>query len=943
MSKLPNMQKSPLSVLEQFQSSSYLADNNAGYIESIYENFLKDPNSVDETWRQYFQSLLTQAGAIDFSHSDIRQQFALLAARPQAVQIVTSANNKQDAVNLLIDAYRRYGHIQANINPLNKAVVAEPRLQMTHYGLTATDLNDTFDTQGVLEEKTAPLQKIIQQLQQIYCGAIGIEFDHITSEVERDWLKKYIEHRSVANSISEETKRHILRQLVAAETLEKYLDSKYVGQVRFSLEGNDSLIPLLDALALKARQQQIEEIVICMAHRGRLNVLLNIMGQSPAELFQEFEGKKDFGPFSGDVKYHRGYSRDVKTDDGAIHLSLAFNPSHLEYVCPVAMGSVRARQERAGVQKADYAMTVMIHGDAAFAGEGIVMETLSMSQTRAFYVGGSIHIVLNNQIGFTTSYLGDARSTYYCTDLAKMLDAPIFHVNSDDPEAALFVGELALNYRNTFHKDVFIDLVGYRRHGHQEADDPVPTSPKMYDIIEKHPSVRSLYATKLIEQKICSTTDIEAWTKSYRDHLDQGRQVVETIPGGLSQHYQANWTPYINQHWRTAVDTSVAIEKLSTISEVLNTVPPQFALHRKIAAVLEARRQMISGNLPLDWGCGEMMAYASLLTEGYPVRFSGEDSRRGTFFHRHAVVYDQNTGEAYNALAHLSDKQAHVSIYDSLLSEAGAMGFEYGYATAAPKSLVIWEAQFGDFANVAQVIIDQFISSGWQKWGRLAGLILYLPHGYEGKGPEHSSARLERFLQLCAEDNMQVCVPTTPAQIFHLVRRQVLRPYRTPLIVMTPKSLLRNKLAVSPVSSLAEGHFEVVIPEIDPLNSTEIKRVILCSGKVYYELLTERRQRSLNHIAIIRIEQLYPFPDEELKMALATYLHVKDVIWCQEEPKNQGAWLCTRDALLQCLQPGQSLTYVGPDASASPAPGYMALFQKQQTALIKQALDLEEA
>ena len=941
------MQK--LTSMEQFQQTSCLADNNAGYIETLYENFLKDPNNVNEEWRHYFQSLSNGAPMHDISHAVIREQFRELALARQShtVMPLVTPSVKQACVGLLIEAHRRFGHLNAKTNPLGDDRPTDSRLELSHYSLSESDFNKTFLTDGLMDKPQATLKEIYMCLQEIYCGSIGLQYSTILDEHERHWLRDYVEHRLPSLEFDKETKRNILQRLIAAETLEKYLDTRYVAQVRYSLEGGDSLIPLLDELTKRARCQKLEEIVICMAHRGRVNVLLNIMGQSAAELFQEFEGKKDYGLTSGDVKYHQGYSRDVKTNEGPIHLSLAFNPSHLEFIGPVAMGSVRARQERKqNGQNRDYAMAVMIHGDASFAGEGIVMEALSMSQTRAYYIGGTIHIILNNQVGFTTSNPNDARSSMYCSDIAKMLDSPVFHVNGDDPEAVVIVTQLALDYRMSFHKDVFIDLVCYRRHGHQEVDDPVPTQPLMYKIIHEHPTTRALYAESLMSQKICTAEEVDQWIGNYRDRLDQGRQLLETIPEGLSARCTANWTPFLwqAQAWGggTIADTRVSLKKLKTIGKKFFTLPETINPHRKIAELYRMRLEMVKSKTPMDWGFAEMIAYATLLEEGYTVRLVGQDSRRGTFFHRHATVFDQQTGKEYVPLKYLNDKQAKFYNYDSLLCENGALGFEYGYSISAPDALIIWEAQFGDFANVAQVIIDQFISSGCQKWNRLSGLVMFLPHGYEGKGPEHSSARLERYLQLCAQNNMQVCMPTTPAQIFHLLRSQVLCPYRKPLIVMTPKSMLRNKLVVSSLSDLAYGQLQLLIPEIDKHNAEKIERIVLCSGKVYYDLLIKRREHKQNYIALIRIEQLYPFPYDELKAELKKYSNAKRVIWCQEEPKNQGAWFCTRHRLMKCMREDQILEYVGRPASAAPAAGYPAIFLKLQKQLVNQALALEE-
>lgn len=938
------MQKKTM--MEQFQKSSYLADNNASYIETLYENFLRDSNSVNKEWCNYFQSLSQgTAEILGISHVSNQKEFHELGQHAfiASPSIVPVAAVKQTAVDLLIEAYRQFGHLNAKINPLGSNQPVDSRLKLNHYNLTEADFKEIFSTRNFLDKPQATLKEIYNHLRKVYCSSVGVQFSSISDERERDWLRDYVEHRLGKIDFDKEMKRNILQQLIAAETLEKYLDRKYVGQVRYSLEGGESLIPLLNALVKRAREKKLNEVVMCMAHRGRVNVLLNIMGQSAAELFQEFEGKKDYGLTSGDVKYHRGYSRDVITDEGPIHLSLAFNPSHLEFICPVVMGSVRARQERKNGQNPDYAMAVMIHGDASFAGEGIVMEALNMSQTRAYYVGGSIHIILNNQLGFTTSNPKDSRSSLYCTDIAKMLDASVFHVNSDDPEAVIAVTQLALDYRMEFHKDIFIDLVCYRRHGHQEVDDPVPTQPAMYKMIQEHATTRLLYAKKLINQKICTSEEVDAWTEQYRTCLDEGGQLVKTsLPDSLSAHYTANWTPYLGQEWTTVVNTTIPLKKLKVLGEKLARLPDRFKFHRKVVTIYQARLKMAEGKAPIDWGFGEMIAYASLLEEGYPVRLVGQDSRRGTFFHRHAVIFNQDTGKEYEPLKYLNSKQAKVNIYDSLLCETGALGFEYGYSTVDPKSLIIWEAQFGDFANVAQVIVDQFISSGWEKWNRLSGLVMFLPHGYEGKGPEHSSARLERYLQLCAQNNMQVCVPTTPAQIFHLLRRQVLRPYRKPLIVMTPKSLLRHKLAVSSLEDLTHGEFKLIIPEIDNQNWNKIKRVVLCSGKVYYDLLTKQYNNQLNNVALIRIEQLYPFPYHELKSELKKYSNTTQVIWCQEEPKNQGAWFYIRHRLLKCLQNNQTLDYVGRPAAAASAEGYLTLYLKLQNKFINEALELKE-
>ena len=702
---------------------------------------------------------------------------------------------------------------------------------------------------------------------------------------------------------------------------------------------------MMDQLTDESAAYKVRELVIGMAHRGRLNVLLNIMGKPSGDLFQEFDGTKDYGNITGDVKYHKGYSSDIQTPHGEIHLSLGFNPSHLEFINTVVMGSTRARQERSHQKpRRNYAMSVLIHGDAAFAGQGIVMETLAMSQTRAYDVGGTIHIVTNNQVGFTTSNPLDMRSSYYCTDIAKMIDAPILHVNGDDAENCVRVMKLALDYRMKFQKDVVIDLVSYRLHGHNEADEPACTQPLMYQIIHAKKTPHALYAEKLLQEKLLSEKDVEALQEEYRAILDAGQSSVMVQENSLSDEYTAKWKAFLNQTWTAKANTSITREKVESLGKKITTIPEGFVLQRQVAMIMAARVKMIAGEQPLDWGCAETLAYAALLDEGHGVRFTGEDVRRGTFFHRHAALFDQKTGECYMPLLHISDHQAQCQIYDSLLSETGALGFEYGYSSTDPSSLVMWEAQFGDFANVAQVIIDQYISSAWQKWSRLAGLVMLLPHGSEGQGPEHSSARLERYLQLCGQENMQVCVPTTPAQIFHLLRRQVLRNYRKPLIVMSPKSLLRHKSAVSTIDELTQGEFQCVIPEVDSVDISKITRLVLCSGKIYYELLQRRRDEKINHTAIIRIEQLYPFPYDALKAEINKYPHAREIVWAQEEPKNQGAWYSTRHRIVSCLpQNDHRLFYAGRAPMAAPAAGYPALHNRQQVDLINQALGFSEA
>jgi 2-oxoglutarate dehydrogenase E1 component len=924
--------------LQSLIASSCLSGGNADYLEDIYEQFLQDPQSVDPEWSQYFQNLPRINGLADFdvSHAQIRNQFAQLAKQKQKTTVSGDVQyeRQQAAVNLLVEAYKIYGHLSAYTNPLHRAAPAlVPELQLETYSVLTTKSQATFQ----FGDKQASLAEILASLKAIYCSSIGAEFMYIRDAKERAWITKRLE-KIATTSLDESEKKAILKQLVSADGLEKYLASRYVGQKRFSLEGGDGFIPLVHALNQQAAKLGVHEVVIGMAHRGRLSTLINIFGKPPAELFAEFEGRKDYGLTSGDVKYHMGYASDIDTPYGTLHLSLAFNPSHLEVIAPVMMGSVRARQERRQKDLHAEVLALIVHGDASFAGQGVIMESLQMSQTRAYKIGGAVHVVINNQVGFTTSNPHDARSSHYCTDAAKTIESPVFHVNGDDPEAVVQVARLAADYRAEFHKDVVIDLVCYRRLGHNEADEPAATQPMMYQFIRQHPVPREVYANRLIAEKIYSAVEINALVEDYRTALDAAQPVSQTHSHGLTHHYASNWQPYLKHEWTAEGHTAVPLKKLTEIGEKLAALPADFEVQRQVSHILAARAQMTAGALPLDWGYAEILAYATLLDEGYAVRMSGQDCRRGTFSHRHAVLHDQKTGECYAPLAHVAEHQAQFAIYDSLLSEMGVMGFEYGYASTDPKTLVLWEAQYGDFANGAQMVIDQFISSAWQKWGTLSGLTLLLPHGYEGAGPEHTSARLERFLQLCAQENIQVCMPTTPAQIFHLLRRQVIRPYRTPLIIMTPKSMLRSKLAVSKLAELSEGEFQLVIPELDDIAPAKVTRVVICSGKVYYDLLTQRREQKANHIAILRVEQLYPFPHDALQKALKQYKNVKDVVWCQEEPENQGAWYTTRHRLEACLTKGQVLHYAGRPAAASPAAGYMKLHEKQQAELVNQAL-----
>jgi 2-oxoglutarate dehydrogenase E1 component len=850
----------------------------------------------------------------------------------------------QEKVIDLIAAYRSVGHLQANLDPLGLYKgIDNPTLKLDYYGFTEADLNTVFDVGSfsALQKSSASLREIYETLRKVYCGSIGIEYMHILQQAEVSWIQKRMEQDWSRFSPTSEQKQRILDGLIAADGLEKYLGFKYVGQKRFSLEGGDSLIPMLDELIKRGAENGIKEIVIGMAHRGRMNVLVNLLGKAPEKIFAGFEGKGIDETSSGDVKYHLGFSSNIKVNGSQVHLALAFNPSHLEIVSPVVQGSVRSRQRRRKDIERSLVMPIQIHGDAAFAGQGVVMETFATSQTRWFWVGGSVHIVINNQVGFTISNPQDARSGLYCTDVAKMVQAPVLHVNGNDPQAIFFAAQLAADYRSLFKKDIVIDMVCYRRHGHNEADEPSATQPVMYKIIKSMPAPCTLYANQLVSEGVIDADAEQQKADAYRKKLDEGKTVIELIPKGEGYEYANAWEPFLDKDWTLPAKTAVSLNKVKEIAKKIEVLPENFSVQPQVKKMLEARQKMTEGELPLNWGYAETLAYATLLEEGYPIRLCGQDACRGTFAHRHAVLHDQETDAIYIPLSHISDHQAQINIVDSLLSEEAVLAFEYGYASAEPNNLVIWEAQFGDFANGAQVVIDQFISSGEQKWGRLCGLVMLLPHGYEGQGPEHSSARLERYLQLCAEHNMQVCVPSTPAQIFHLLRRQMIRPYRKPLIVMTPKSLLRAELAVSSLEDITQGEFNLVIPDSDIKELKEFKkvnRVILCSGKVYYDLLKKRREQKLNHIAIIRVEQLYPFPTDALKEILKPYKHVKTIIWCQEEPKNQGAWYSTQHHLHACLESTQTLSYAGRDAAAAPAVGYASVHLKQQDMLVNQAL-----
>ncbi len=924
----------------RFHSTTLLFDGSRDYVDELYSQYQSDPSLVSDDWQTLFATLDAEIMPASSGSS---------ALKPiEKVPLDDLAAFKQSAVLRLINAYRVRGHQQADIDPIGILSRPDvPDLDPAFHHLTDADLDTSFNTGSLFAPDILPLRDIIDRIREVYTGSIGAEYMHIVSPRKKRWIQKRLEKEINPAVLSKQKKIHLLELLTAAEGLERYLNTRYVGQKRFSLEGGESMIPLLDEVLQHSGRQGVKEIVLGMAHRGRLNVLINTMGKAPDELFKEFEGKKETNFGSGDVKYHMGFSSDIKTDGGPLHLALAFNPSHLEVIDPVVIGAVKARQHRSNDDVHETVLPVLIHGDASFSGQGVIMETLNMSLTRGFHTGGTIHLIHNNQIGFTTSHPMDARSTPYCTEVAKMVEAPIFHVNGDDPEAVIFVTRLALDYRKKFKCDVLVDMICYRRHGHSEADEPSVTQPVMYSLISSTPTTREKYAGKLQSEDIVDAKKVKSLQDNYHDRIHSGKVVASNILQNAKHPYIVDWSKYRNKENAEAngnqLDTSVELERIRHLSDDMQKLPAGFTLHPRVAQIVGDRQKMASGGLPINWGFAESMAYASLLEEGFGVRLSGQDSGRGTFFHRHAILYDQNTGDNYIPLQHVGNEASRFQIINSLLSEEAVLGFELGYATAEPAALVIWEAQFGDFANGAQVFIDQFISSAESKWDRVTGLTLFLPHGFEGQGPEHSSARLERFLQLCAECNMRVCVPTTAAQIFHLLRAQMLQNFRRPLIVMSPKSMLRNPLATSSINELANSSFREIIPESNTLKVDEVRRIVLCTGKVYYDLFTAREKKEIDDIAIIRIEQLYPFPRNMLISVMAEYPAAESIVWCQEEPMNQGAWYQIRHHLEACIGSNHRLSYCGRAAAAAPAAGSYSLHMKQLHAFVDEALKAGES
>ena len=932
-----------MGIMKEWESTSSLFGANAPFIEELYETWLGNPDAVPAEWAGYFAEL--RGDAKDVPHAPVVASFVELgkSRRVQGAMIDATTMAKQVLVLRMISKFRTLGFYHADLDPLKRhepPYIAD--LDLRTYGFSEADLDTEFDV-GSLRAGPARmrLRDIVTMLRETYTRTLGLEYMYISDSTTRRFLQERVEPTRARPSFTPAERRHVLERLTAAETLERYLHTKYVGQKRFSGEGGDTMIPMLDHLIQRAGAAGVQEIVMGMAHRGRLNVLVNTMGKMPADLFSEFEGKVAQALPAGDVKYHQGFSADVATPGGPVHVTLAFNPSHLEIVNPVVEGSVRARQQRRGDRMGDQVLPVVIHGDAAIAGQGVNQECLNMAQTRGYYTGGTVHIVVNNQIGFTTSDPRDTRGTLYCTDIAKMADAPILHVNGDDPETCLLAIDIALEYRQKFHKDVFIDLVCFRRYGHNEADEPMVTQPLMYKKIHAHPGTRKLYADRLEQAGVIPAGDADAMVTTYRAAMDRGQHTNSTVLSNYKPPFTVDWTPYKGRHWTDSCDTRFPKARLVELAAKLGQVPPGLKLHSRVERVVADRRAMGAGKMPLDWGMGETLAYATLLDQGFGVRLSGEDVGRGTFSHRHAVLHDQNREKwdsgSFVPLEHLKPDQPSIELIDSVLTENAVLAFEYGYATSEPGRLVVWEAQFGDFANGAQVVIDQFIASGEVKWGRICGLVMLLPHGYEGQGPEHSSARPERYLQLCAQHNMQVVVPSTPAQIFHLLRRQMIRQYRKPLVVMSPKSLLRHKEAVSTMDDLAEGRYQTVIGEVDTIDPKKTRRVIVCSGKVYYDLLAYRRESKIDDVAIVRLEQQYPFPHADFKAEIARYAKAKEVVWCQEEPQNQGAWYRLRAYLRADVLDSHVLAYAGRSISASTAVGYAAKHNAEQKQLIEDA------
>ena len=936
--------------MQRNRNSSFLYGGNAPYVEEQYEQYLADPGQVPPEWKDYFDGLraapaVDGTNTPDVPHAPVVERFAAFARKPAGarapeVELLRFAR-KQVSVQSLVAAYRMVGARQANLDPLRWTPVHRlPELAPAYYGLTDADMRLKFSgADSFFSDEDIELGELARALDETYSGTLAVEHMHLGSAEQRRWWQMRLESSRARPRLSAREKRRIMDRLTVAEGLEKFLHTRYVGQTRFSLEGGEALVVLLDELVRGGAARGVRHAVMGMAHRGRLNVLLNVAGMPAGELFDAFEGDADAGLLAGDVKYHKGHTATIATDSGPVEVQLAFNPSHLEIVNPVVQGIARAKADAQRLPRSAV-LPIEIHGDAAVAGQGIVQETLNLSYTRGHGTGGTVHVVVNNQVGFTTSDPRDARSTVFSTDVAKMIEAPVLHVNADDVEAVAWAAQLALAFRAEFARSVVIELVSFRRHGHQEQDTPTLTQPLMYRAIAAHPGVRSLYAKRLAVEGVASQEETDRWAQAWRDELAAAHDA--SARRNAAKPVDADKPPAALPR-RDAV-AAPTFEQVTTLAHRITRLPEGYALHPLVKKLLDARRQMAADKRPLDWGMAEHLAFASLLAAGTDVRLSGQDSERGTFGHRHTVLHNQDRtvrGEGtYLPLDHVGDEQGRLSVTNSTLSEAAVLAFEYGYSVARPEALVLWEAQYGDFANGAQVVMDQFLSAGFAKWGERSSVVLLLPHGQDGAGPEHASARLERYLQLCAQDNLRVCQPTTPAQMFHLLRSQAALEERRPLVVMTPKSLLRHPAAVSSLADLAKGGFAPVIGDgaIAAADAQDVQRVILCSGKVYYDLLEQRRQSGRRDVAIVRLEQLYPFPAQQLEAELAWYPNARAVVWCQEEAMNQGAWRHLEPELRVIVHPAP-LQYAGPEPAASTAPGSPAGHAAWQEALVRAAFD----
>lgn len=944
--------------LKDWENSSYLSKNNQSYIEQIYENFLQNPQAVNADWQKIFKKLSssTKLAKKPFIENEIFLQLEKDINTSPVPSHNTSyyINSHNTFVHMqilrLIHAFRMYGHQYAKLDPLGlwRKTFKNDFLELEYYKFIPQDFQETFDMKLFdINNNKMTLTQIHKFLKKIYCAFIGIEYTHILDTNITHWIQQYFEsNNEISHFFDIHEKKQFLKEIIAAEGIERYLNTTFPGVKRFSLEGGDVLIPMLkEMIRYSVHHHNIQEIFLGMAHRGRLNVLINVLGKNPKDLFNEFSNQKNIIYGSGDVKYHQGLHSEITINKRTVHVSLLYNPSHLEVIGPVVMGATRARIDQIYQNTIKFFETlpIKIHGDAAISAQGIVQETFNMSKTRAYNVGGTIHIVINNQIGFTTSNICDIRSTQYCTDIAKMIQSPIFHVNADNVESVMYVSRAALNFRNKFKCDVIIDLICYRRHGHNEADEPSVTQPLMYQKIRNHPTLLDIYSNSLIKNGIINIEDNINMTRIYRETLEKEHCVLkqwQPVHVKQSIFHNTNNTNY-NDNCKFDIK-KINIQYLQELAYNLNNIPSDIAIHSRVKKIYQERVDMALGKRLFDWGGAETLAYATLLNQGMSIRLSGEDAARGTFFHRHVIIYDQKSDNKYIPLINVTKNKGSFSVWDSVLSEEAALAFEYGYSCVANNVLVIWEAQFGDFSNGAQIIIDQFISSSEQKWKQLCGLVLLLPHGYEGQGPEHSSARIERYLQLCAESNMQVCIPSTPAQIYHILLQQAICNIKKPLVIISPKSLLRHPISTASLEDLAYGSFKKILHEIDDkITLNKIYRVIICSGKIYYDLLNQRHKNKEYNISIIRIEQLYPFPYEDMEKILASYIHVKNFIWCQEEPENQGAWYYIKNCFYKNIKiKNIKLNYIGRPASAAPAVGCFATHQKEQKKIIDAALNL---